>query len=211
MCKNKSKKTSTDPSLSTEQLYYVNFRHKPNYKTFEEELKYATTTYKKCNKCSRTLSLINFSGNTSGDSPFNKNGYRYRRGECISCTAEYRKEKKEAEKLAKANGIPAKAPEGTVCYNCGRGGNLCFDHDHDGSKSFRGWLCNNCNIALGILKSNGKKTDFDGLMSMLAYLITYQKSPDIRNEYSHKLNDLINSHKLNELIKSTEEERIIMQ
>jgi hypothetical protein len=198
MCKNKSKKTSTDPSLSTEMSYYVNFRHKPNYKTYKQELEYANNTYKKCNKCSRTLPLIDFSGNTSGDSPFNKNGYRYRRGECMSCSAEYRKEKEAAKKLAKANGIPTKAPEGTVCYNCERGGKLCFDHDHDGSKSFRGWLCNNCNIALGILKSNGKKTDFDAVISVLKYLLKYQKSPDTKNENLHKLNQLI------------EEESIIM-
>jgi hypothetical protein len=202
MCNNKSKKTTTDLSLSTEHLYYIDFSNKSKFKSpEEEELTYAMVTYKKCNKCDRVLTLNNFKGNTSGDSPFDSKGYRYRRGECISCTNKASKERYLAKKLAKVDGIPITAPEGTVCYNCERGGKLCFDHDHDGSKSFRGWLCNNCNIALGILKSNGKKTDFDGIMSIATYLITYEKSPDIINEYSHQLN---------QLIKLTERKRVII-
>lgn len=41
------------------------------------------------------------------------------------------------------------------CEACGRGGKICFDHDHV-SGSPRGWLCHNCNITLGHVADNSE-------------------------------------------------------
>ena len=39
------------------------------------------------------------------------------------------------------------------CQICGAIENTYFDHCHDSNK-FRGWLCNNCNLALGHFKDD---------------------------------------------------------
>jgi len=44
-----------------------------------------------------------------------------------------------------------KRPE--ICDICQRMGNICFDHDHKTGK-FRGWICSNCNVALGMVDDN---------------------------------------------------------
>ena len=41
---------------------------------------------------------------------------------------------------------------------------LCFDHNHKTGK-FRGWLCSNCNTALGLVKENPKI-----LLALIKYL-----------------------------------------
>src|SRR2546428_4600935 len=37
-----------------------------------------------------------------------------------------------------------------ICYNSGK---IVFDHCHD-TGEFRGWLCNECNVALGCVKDD---------------------------------------------------------
>jgi len=44
-----------------------------------------------------------------------------------------------------------KKPE--QCEICGSIGRICYDHDHNTGK-FRGWLCNRCNLTLGLVKDN---------------------------------------------------------
>ena len=39
-------------------------------------------------------------------------------------------------------------PRPGACEQCGRGGKICFDHNHATNK-FRGWLCHKCNMILG--------------------------------------------------------------
>jgi endogenous inhibitor of DNA gyrase (YacG/DUF329 family) len=39
------------------------------------------------------------------------------------------------------------------CELCGRGGKICFDHDHK-TGLFRGWICHNCNASLGLIEDN---------------------------------------------------------
>ena len=52
----------------------------------------------------------------------------------------------------------APRPKPEQCEICGAFGNdtkkgLCYDHDHKTGK-FRGWLCQRCNLALGMVKEN---------------------------------------------------------
>lgn len=59
---------------------------------------------------------------------------------CVNAITEYRRIKREANR-----------PE--VCSVCGGTNKICYDHSHTSGK-FRGWLCNNCNVALGMAYDN---------------------------------------------------------
>ena len=41
-----------------------------------------------------------------------------------------------------------------------------LDHTHDGSNTFRGWLCSNCNRGIGALGD-----DVHGVLNALNYLL----------------------------------------
>jgi hypothetical protein len=41
------------------------------------------------------------------------------------------------------------------CQVCGGNGRLCADHCYD-TKQFRGWICNNCNSAIGFVQDDPK-------------------------------------------------------
>lgn len=51
------------------------------------------------------------------------------------------------------------------CEICARNGRIVFDHDHATGK-FRGWICNQCNVSLGMVRDN-----IDVLQKMIAYLV----------------------------------------
>jgi hypothetical protein len=58
-------------------------------------------------------------------------------------------------------------PKPERCEACGNTGNskgIVFDHCHN-RHHFRGWLCSNCNVALGLLKDDPNR-----LRQLLAYL-----------------------------------------
>lgn len=60
-------------------------------------------------------------------------------------------------------------PKPSNCESCGSDAKdtkkgICFDHDHDTNK-FRGWLCQRCNIALGMLKN-----DYDNIIKLAEYI-----------------------------------------
>jgi hypothetical protein len=61
-----------------------------------------------------------------------------------------------------------KKPE--KCELCGRGGSICFDHDHKTNK-FRGWICRKCNSALGMAEDN---------IQTLELMIEYIKNNNVR-------------------------------
>ncbi len=42
-----------------------------------------------------------------------------------------------------------------ACEICGRETRICFDHDHKTGK-FRGWICEKCNLALGMVEDNAQ-------------------------------------------------------
>ena len=56
-------------------------------------------------------------------------------------------------------------PVGTPCDCCGRVDKLQLDHEHSGSRKWRGWVCKSCNIGLGHLGDSSA-----GLLRALAYL-----------------------------------------
>lgn len=55
-------------------------------------------------------------------------------------------------------------PRPEVCDVCGRGGKICFDHCHT-TGAFRGWLCNFCNVIIGLAEDNPEL-----LKKLVAYL-----------------------------------------
>ena len=46
-------------------------------------------------------------------------------------------------------------PKPKHCEVCGRKAIIVFDHHHQTGK-FRGWICSNCNCALGMVEDNPK-------------------------------------------------------
>ena len=57
-----------------------------------------------------------------------------------------------------------KEPEDSRCECCGEVKKLVLDHDHQ-TQAFRGWLCGDCNMALGKLGD-----DTQGVLNALDYL-----------------------------------------
>ena len=55
-------------------------------------------------------------------------------------------------------------PRPHTCEICHNSGSICFDHNHE-TGQFRGWICTNCNIALGYIKDNVQT-----LQAMIVYL-----------------------------------------
>lgn len=50
----------------------------------------------------------------------------------------------------------APRPKPDACEVCGDAGTICFEHDHK-TGHFRGWLCSNCNSALGLAKDSPQR------------------------------------------------------
>lgn len=72
------------------------------------------------------------------------------------------------------HGVEPTRPEPSLCELCGNSPGtkgLHLDHCHR-TKTFRGWLCHNCNIALGHAKD-----DIGVLCKMIAYLSFHAGAP----------------------------------
>jgi hypothetical protein len=61
-------------------------------------------------------------------------------------------------------GLPVDLTDPEVCEICGGRGKMCLDHCHE-NNVFRGWLCDDCNIAIGRVKEN-----VDTLKAMIEYI-----------------------------------------
>jgi hypothetical protein len=86
-----------------------------------------------------------------------------------------RKKYKTAHKLSEFGLLPEDVPD--ECEICGGEssnvfGRLAIDHDHK-TGLFRGFLCNNCNLALGNAKDNPKI-----LRSMVKYLVNHARKTE---------------------------------
>jgi Recombination endonuclease VII len=154
---------------ATERAHYARHAQRAKFKTPEEEFAWAKDQRKTCNKCAESLPLTSFGGNTSGSDPFDREGYRLRRGDCVDCNKKAGAGKAEAVRLAKTLGIPYKAPEGTGCAVCGKTEKLVFDHCHE-TMTFRGYLCDPCNRSMGVLGDN-----VAGLLRYINYLNKSEK------------------------------------
>jgi hypothetical protein len=175
----------------TEYNHYVRYGDKSKFKTPEEELEYSLNNNKKCNKCKNELSLNKFSLNTSGSSPFNKDGLRYRRGDCVDCHKKQVDGKNIAKKIAKSLGIDKNSLNDIKCEICDKTDKIVFDHDHE-KNEFRGWLCDGCNRSIGMLSVSADGSDLGGLIKSIMYLIKNEKNKDKKHEIYNKLLELIN-------------------
>ena len=144
----------------------------------ETELK-----YRKCPKCGKTFPLTEeyFQKNQST----NTGGSKYFRPECKECQKDVSKGKAKAKKLA---GNPLRPELGTPCDRCGRTDKrLVFDHCHTTLKH-RGWLCDNCNRAMGMLGAS-----IDGMFLTVEYIA---KTSELTNEQLVKMfSDFITKEK----------------
>jgi hypothetical protein len=108
---------------------------------------------KTCKVCNETKPL----------EQFHRNG-TWHRPECMDCNL---KHQRNYYKLRKKQTTP---PPGTPCECCGlTNQTLCWDHCHD-SLEHRGWLCANCNTAIGKLGD-----DIEGVLKALDYLAKVNK------------------------------------
>lgn len=169
------------PSFSKKEMQRYEIQsNKCHFNNPAEEYLWAKTQTKTCSKCKIEKKLCEFDWNTSSSDGFDKNGYRLRRPECRDCNRDACKGKHEAKKKAKELGISYKAPNGTLCAVCNKeatsGNGIVFDHCHS-TNVFRGYCCNSCNRAIGVLGDN-----IDGLLIALNYLMKTEKCKIIQNE-----------------------------
>ena len=84
------------------------------------------------------------------------------------------------EKLARRRAVVRKARyrhivgiptymEPDKCEICGGSRKICMDHDHE-THTFRGWICDDCNLALGRTKEDTRI-----LSAMISYLEKHKK------------------------------------
>mgnify|MGYP001236061131 FL=1 len=91
------------------------------------------------------------------------------RSECKTCRRVGGKAHSSAAKTIMNRLSMKRPPIGTPCENCGKSSEkLIFDHDHE-TNEFRGWLCYQCNTAIGNLGDS-----IEGLRRALNYLERYE-------------------------------------
>jgi hypothetical protein len=112
---------------------------------------------KVCVKCKAKKPITDFRLHSKGE------GITYRRPECRECEKKYQKQR-TANKFRKKE----RPKLGTSCDCCGRvDKKLILDHCHI-TNSFRGWLCQNCNLGIGRLGDS-----IEGVIKALEYLNKY--------------------------------------
>lgn len=128
-----------------------------------------------CTKCGLTKPASEFYQDNS-----RRSGKSRKMTCCRTCNLQSGRSKRLAAKKHFGSGFNRKLsqerpPEGTPCQVCNRpmvyhrsARLMCFDHDPN-THEFRGWICQNCNTAIGKLGDN-----LAGLMAAVNYLYTRQ-------------------------------------
>jgi DNA-directed RNA polymerase subunit RPC12/RpoP len=103
---------------------------------------------KVCAKCKKQLPLSNFA----------KANGNYPRSECRDCGKKQSKVREELKKLHEKPNEDYVCPVGhrsfdDIKYLGNRKGGWCLDHNHT-TGVFRGWLCHDCNKAIGFFKDD---------------------------------------------------------
>ena len=150
---------------------YKNYTNKNlirRFNTPQEEYEFNKTQFQICSKCKINKSKIYYGFNTSGKDPFNKDGFRLIRGDCLECNSTIGKKKRILEKETKAKNIVK--PEDNKCEICKKVKKLFFDHCHI-TNTFRGWLCNECNRSIGMLCND----DLQRMIDAINYLNKKEK------------------------------------
>ena len=126
---------------------------------------------KKCRICSKYKNITTQFHKCSSEKVINGKTYPVvYRSECKTCRRKGGKAHSSAsQKLMKTLKMK-RPPIGMPCHNCDKKTEkLIFDHDHD-TNQFRGWLCYQCNTAIGNLGDS-----IEGLKRALRYLENCKK------------------------------------
>ena len=132
---------------------------------------------KPCSGCKRELpnDFEHFMTNVD------RNGNYYTKHLCKDC---YNEDKRILNKI---RNCPTTPPKSECCDNCGihfskiKSLDVHLDHCHD-THTFRGWLCKNCNIGLGMLGDN-----IESIKQALAYLErAAENGPRTRSQSLHE-------------------------
>lgn len=105
-------------------------------------------TEKVCTKCGHLKSLDEYS--------YNPLGKGKRKSWCKLCSASHNKIFHRCKDGTRKKKKTVVVPPDTVCEICGRKPGeikMCRDHNHR-TGNRRGWLCNFCNMAIGLLQED---------------------------------------------------------
>ena len=160
-------------------------RHKEGIYTPKEilskrrELSFANGNFICC-RCGEEKPLDNFQNDKTGRSKFKKVGFC---NQCRSLTEKFSKIKRY-HNLSKEDFLEILQEQNGKCKICNaemetfnqgdnKANTLCIDHDHYTGK-FRGFICNNCNRAIGLFDDNKNI-----VLSAYKYLLAHDKQSEL--------------------------------
>ena len=164
----------TNLNLNTVPYWKTSYNKKQKHKSHENfhyrgEIKIVgkETDMQECNECHKIFPIVAFTTSY----PRSDGAWRLKK-KCRQCQTVNEKEKKSVRKNA--------PPVPDLCNCCHKKKKLQLDHLH-GTAIFRGWLCRNCNTAMGNLG--------DTLEGMLQAAIYLENDKDKIIETLHKVYD----------------------
>ena len=180
----KNCKKCRDYANNLSKIYYYNIRdNKKVYSKAELIKRERQVAFEKgngiCSSCKLELPLVNFRNNANSGSL----GYQGICKNCITKRDKFIKIKRQYN-ITKEEFFKILNDQNNKCKICNidliifstkhnKSNTLCIDHCHE-TGQVRGFLCNNCNRALGLLKDNENI-----LISAYNYLVHY-KSDELR-------------------------------